>query len=258
MVTTNFCVTAPLSAWLGSLRSPAQDKHNKTRFDHFGARTAEKSTFAATFRLLTLFGCLLTASTALLTFASTFASASCSADPSPMQIQATLPPPPASMQQPAQPAVPQCPAQLAQTQQLESVDISMPQAASPIAAAAPVHHDFPDSPAASAMLLWAEEYDLSTVDAREAVLHVHKHHAKQVKQHDISSHVSLAGPLQKLMTRAVRVVTGNATFNRPRKPASAPRSKQQTASAAPRRSSRQHKPASRFWHVPPGPQGGSQ
>ena len=181
-----------------------------------------------------------------------------SADPSPMQVQPTLLAKSASIQPPAQSALAGHPSQPARAQQLDSVDVSMPQAALPMGADASVSSDFPDSPAASAMLLWAEEFDLPLTDARQAVLHVHAHHAKQIRQHATGSHVRLASPLQELMPRAVRIVTGDATFNKPSQPANAPHSKQQTASAAPRRSNRQHKPASQFWHVPPGPMGGHQ
>lgn len=159
-------------------------------------------------------------------------STSLAADPSPMQVQ-TLPPQPSTIQQPAQPT------------RASSADISMPQAAPSSAAATPVPHDFPDSSAASAMLLWAEDCDVSVADARKAVLQVYKHHSKQVSQHDTGSKVSLAAPLQKLMARAVRVVTQDSSFNKPSK----------TATVAPRRSSRPSKPASQFWRVPPGPKG---
>ena len=178
------------------------------------------------------------------------------ADPSPMQVQE--PAQPARARQPAQSAMVQHPACVASAQRPSSADISMPQAASPTAAAASVPADFPDTATASAMLLWAEEHDLPTTGARQAVLHVHKHHARQIRQHSTGSHVSLPGPLQQLMTKAVRVVTGDTTFNGPNT-LKAPGSKQPAASsAAPRRSSRQHKPASQFWRVPPGPQGGPQ
>ena len=163
-----------------------------------------------------------------------------SADPVPMQL--SLPAQSAGIQRPTPVDT--------QTQQPDNVDISMPQAASPVAAAAPAPHELPDGPATSAMLLWAEEFDLPVAAARQAVLHVHNHHAKLVSKHQTGSHVSLAGPLQQLMTRAVRVVTGDNAFNRPQK--------QPQTSAAPRRSSRQHKPASKFWCVPPGPKGAHQ
>ena len=163
------------------------------------------------------------------------ASTSLVADPSPMQMQATLPAQPSSIQQPAQPAQP------------EQADISMPQAA-PSSTTASLPHDFPDSSAASAMLLWAEDCDVPVADARKAVLQVYKHHSKQVSQHDTGSKVSLAAPLQKLLTRAVRVVTKDSGFNRPSK----------AATSAPRRSSRPSKPASQFWHLPPGPKGAAQ
>jgi len=47
MVTTNFRVTAPLRARLGSTESRTQDENNGTKLAHFEAQTTLKSTFAA-------------------------------------------------------------------------------------------------------------------------------------------------------------------------------------------------------------------
>ena len=177
--------------------------------------------------------------------------------PSPMQVEEALPAQSASAQVSAKSAVTQHPDQHAPAQQ---PDTDMPQAASAMHVVVPSQDELPDSPTTSAMLLWAEEFDLPIAAARRAVMHVIQHHAQLIAKHQIGSHVSLADPLQKLMTRAVRVVTGDANFNRPSsasKPASKP-TKQSATSAAPRRSGRQHKPASKFWCVPPGPMGAHQ
>ena len=70
----------------------------------------------------------------------------------------------------------------------------------------------PDSLVVSAMLLWAEEYDVTALSARQAVLFLHKHHAQQLQQHDNGSCVSLPEPIQQLMVQAVRTVTKDSSF----------------------------------------------
>ena len=48
------------------------------------------------------------------------------------------------------------------------VDASMPQAAPP--PLPPLPKDFPDNPTVSAIFLWAEDHELSVLDARQAVV----------------------------------------------------------------------------------------
>ncbi len=122
----------------------------------------------------------------------------------------------------------------------------------PQALPASVPNDFPDGPVASAMLLWAEDADIPLDTARQAVQHVHAEHMAQVTQHGTASHVALSEPLQSLMVEAIRVLTGDASFNPiPKAPPSA-------SDSAPRRSSRARNPVSPYWKVPPAAPGGAQ
>ncbi len=89
-------------------------------------------------------------------------------------------------------------------------DTSMPQAAEP--PAPPVPADFPDTPNVSAMMLWAQDRDVSTVHARQAVLHMHEHHFGQLSQHATDSAVALPHMLEPFMVLAIRAVTGDASF----------------------------------------------
>ena len=84
------------------------------------------------------------------------------------------------------------------------VDASMPQAAPP--PLPPLPKDFPDNPTASAMFLWAEDHELSVLDAQQAVLHLHQHNAQELAQHASGSHVSL--PEGSNGFRAVAMGTG--------------------------------------------------
>lgn len=129
----------------------------------------------------------------------------------------------------------------------------------------------PDSSAASAMLLWAEEYDVAAVSAKQAVLYLHEHHAQQLEQHGNGSCVSLPEPIQQLMVEAVRAVTQDSTFavheypdslasasELATGPSACPNSVQHDSAQQPRRSGRGHKPVSEYWRVPPAAPGGAQ
>ena len=151
------------------------------------------------------------------------------------------------------------------------VDASMPQAAPP--PLPPLPKDFPDNPTASAMFLWAEDHELSVLDARQAVLHLHQHNAQELAQHASGSHVSLPEPIQALLVQTVRSLTGNASFashlTEPQAAAVAASPSASTSPSAsatatcnqpttPRRSGRVRQPVSEYWKTPPAAPGGAQ
>ena len=140
----------------------------------------------------------------------------------------------------------------------------------------PLPLDFPDTAVSSAMCLWAEELEISIDIARQAVIHVHANFATELSQHPSANHICLPKPLQALMVRAIGAITGDAplhlldtsdaqsdsseaapastTTDSPALP-STPATATQTA---PRRSGRQHTPATEYWKVPPAAPGGAQ
>ncbi|DBA69815.1 TPA: hypothetical protein ACH3X2_012534 [Trebouxia sp. C0005] len=137
--------------------------------------------------------------------------------------------------------------------------------------------DLPDTAVSSAMCLWAEDVDIPVDIARQAVLHVHANFASELSQHPSTDCTCLSKPLQELMVTAIRAVTGDALFHLPcGSDARSDSSETDPASdnpvadslfmpttatatvAAPRRSGRQHKPATEYWKVPPPAPGGAQ
>ena len=129
-----------------------------------------------------------------------------------------------------------------------------------------------------AMYLWAEDVDISIDVARQAILYVHANFASELSQRPSADCTCLSEPLQALMVKAVRAVTGDASFHllsssdaqsdsSAAAPAtdsaatdspSSPTTSAPTAETAPRRSSRQRKTASEYWKVPPAAPGGAQ
>ena len=157
------------------------------------------------------------------------------------------------------------------------VDASMPQAAPP--PLPPLPKDFPDNPTTSAIFLWAEDHELSVLDAWQAVLHLHQHNAQELAQHASGSHVSLPEPkslpepIQALLVQTVRSLTGNASFashlTEPQAAAVAASPSASTSPSAsatatcnqpttPRRSGRVRQPVSEYWKTPPAAPGGAQ
>ena len=140
----------------------------------------------------------------------------------------------------------------------------------------PLPPDFPDSAVSSAMCLWAEEMEIPVDVARQAVLYVHANFALQLSQHPSGSHIYLSVPLRGLLVKAVGAVTGDTPFHLldssdteldSSEPPSAsalagspvaPHAAASTPETAPRRSGRQHRPASEYWKVPPAAPGGGQ
>ncbi|DBA66565.1 TPA: hypothetical protein ACH3X2_002281 [Trebouxia sp. C0005] len=137
--------------------------------------------------------------------------------------------------------------------------------------------DLLDTAVSSAMCLWAEDVDIPVDIARQAVLHVHANFASELSQHPSTDCTCLSKPLQELMVTAIRAVTGDALFHLPcGSDARSDSSETDPASdnpvadslfmpttatatvAAPRRSGRQHKPATEYWKVPPPVPGGAQ
>lgn len=171
-------------------------------------------------------------------------------------------------------------------------DMAMPQASA--LPSPPVPADFPDSPTASAMLLWAEDIDVPVSVARSAVLHLHQEQPSQVQAHASSSSVALAPALQGLMLEAIRVVSRGTSDSgvvdeilaAPAQPSSSSEllppdqcssppvtgtsseadeppaasyaEALQTPPVAPRRTSRVSKPAPQFWLSTPPDPGGAQ
>ena len=153
------------------------------------------------------------------------------------------------------------------------VEASMPQAAPP--PLPPLPEDFPSSPTVSAIFLWAEDHELSVLHARQAILHLHQHHAAELVQHASGSHISLPEPIQVLLIQTVRSLTGNASFvNYLTEPEAAAVAASTSASAsasasvsattactqpaAPRRTGRARQPVSEYWKTPPAAPGGAQ
>ena len=140
----------------------------------------------------------------------------------------------------------------------------------------PLPPDFPDTTVSSAMCLWAEEVDISVDIARQAVVHVHANFATELSQHPSVDHICLPKPLQALMVRAIGAITGDAPLHllgssdaqsdsseaaAASTAADSPTQPGTTATAtetAPRRSGRQHTPATEYWKVPPAAPGGAQ
>ena len=140
----------------------------------------------------------------------------------------------------------------------------------------PLPADFPDTTVSSAMCLWAEEVDIAIDIARQAVVHVHANFATELSQHPSADHICLPKPLQALMVRAIGAITGDAPLHllgssdtqsdsSEAAPAStaagSPAQPSTTATATettPRRSGRQHTPATEYWKVPPAAPGGAQ
>ena len=151
------------------------------------------------------------------------------------------------------------------------VDASMQQAGPP--PLPPLPEGFPDSPTVTAIFQWAEEHELSALHARQAILHLHERHAQELAQHASSSPVGLPEAIQGLLIRAVRDLTGDASFadylTQPEAtvvPASASASASASKSAAaactqptaPRRTGRVRQPVSEYWVTPPSAPGGAQ
>jgi hypothetical protein len=154
---------------------------------------------------------------------------------------------------------------LADTPMLPAVPLSVPP-------------DFHDTAVSSAMCLWAEDVDIPVDIARQAVLYVHAKFASELSQHPSADCTCLSKPLQELMVTAVRAVTGDASFhllcgsdaqsngsaagpasdNTAANIPSMPAASATATMAAPRRTSRQHKPAAEYWKVPPAAPAGAQ
>ena len=73
--------------------------------------------------------------------------------------------------------------------------------------------DFLDTAVSSAMCLWAEVVDVPVDTARQAILYVHANFASELSQHPSADCTCLSKPLQALMVKAVRAVTGDASFH---------------------------------------------